>query len=141
MAKATEMGRPVEILLVEDNLGDVRLAKEAFKRTKIKNRLNVVMNGDDALKYLRQQGDFGEASRPDVVLLDLNLPGMTGHQVLTEVKTDDNLEDIPVVILSTSENEQDVYKCYKAKANCYLTKPVALKDFNKLIDLGLAQRF
>ena len=127
-----EQGRPVEILLVEDNPGDVRLTQEAFKEGKVSNNLNVVGDGVEALKFLRREDGYGTAPRPDIVLLDLNLPKMGGREVLEKVKADPELKRIPVVILTTSKAEEDVFKTYSSHANCYITKPV---DFERFIEV------
>lgn len=121
--------RPIEILLVEDNPGDVRLTQEVFKEGKVRNQMNVVWNGEEALSYLRQEGRFMNASRPDLILLDLNLPRKGGREVLAEIKTDPKLRCIPVVILTTSEAEQDIVESYNQHANCYIVKPVNLDQF------------
>ena len=121
--------RPVQILLVEDNPGDVRLTIEALKEAKVINKLTVVKDGMEALSLLRQQGQHAHAARPDLILLDLNLPRKDGREVLAEIKADDNLKRIPVVILTTSQDEQDVLKSYNLYANCYITKPVDLEQF------------
>ena len=120
---------PIEILLVEDNPGDVRLIEEVFKEGKIQNQLNVVCDGVEALDFLYQQGEFSNASQPDIILLDLNLPQKDGREVLKEIKTNENLKHIPVIVLTTSEAEQDIFKAYDYHANCYLTKPVNFEDF------------
>ncbi len=122
-------GRPVEILLVEDNPGDVRLTIEALKEGKVSNNLRTVSDGIDALAYLRKQGKFVDAVRPDLVLLDLNLPKKNGREVLEEIKKDSDLKRLPVVVLTTSNAEQDVMKTYDLHANCYITKPVDLEQF------------
>jgi chemotaxis family two-component system response regulator Rcp1 len=127
------MGRPVEFLLAEDNPGDVRLTKEALRESKISNNLNVVPDGVEAMAFLRREGKYFEAPRPDVILLDLNLPKKDGREVLAEVKADPNLRLIPVVIITSSEAEQDVLKTYELHANCYVTKPVDLEQFIKVI--------
>lgn len=119
----------VEILLVEDSPGDVRLTIEALKEAKVSNRLNVVGDGVEALEYLRQQGQYVNAVRPDVVLLDLNLPRKDGRKVLAEIKEDPDLKVIPVVVLTTSRAEEDVLKAYEHHANCYITKPVDFQQF------------
>lgn len=124
-----ELVTPVEILLVEDNPGDVRLTKEALKEAKVLNRLTVVHDGVEALTLLRRQGKYANAARPHLILLDLNLPKKDGREVLAEIKADDNLKRIPVVILTTSQAEQDVFKSYNLHANCYITKPVDLEQF------------
>ncbi len=121
--------RPVEILLVEDNPGDARLTKEALKDGKVYNRLTVVPDGVEALAYLRREGQYAGAAQPDLILLDLNLPRKDGREVLAEIKADDRLKRIPVVILTSSSAEQDVLKSYGLHANCYVTKPVDLDQF------------
>jgi chemotaxis family two-component system response regulator Rcp1 len=121
--------RPVQILLVEDNPGDVRLTIEALKEAKVLNTLTVVKDGVEALSLLRRQGQHARAARPDLILLDLNLPRKDGREVLAEIKADDKLKHIPVVILTTSQDEQDVLKSYNLYANCYITKPVDLDQF------------
>lgn len=127
------LGRPVEILLVEDNPGDVRLTQEALREANVWNCLQVVDNGVNALAYLRQEGEFCEAKRPDLVLLDLNLPGMDGKKVLAEIKSDDDLKKIPVLILTSSDAEEDINKTYECYANCYLQKPSNLEQFINII--------
>lgn len=127
-----DLSRPIELLLVEDNPGDVRLTKEALKDGKVLNNLSVVSDGVEALAFLRREGEYGEAPRPDMVLLDLNLPRKDGREVLEEVKTDPDLKRIPVVVLTTSKAEQDIMKSYELHANCFITKPV---DFNKFMDV------
>ena len=129
------LDRPVEILLVEDNPGDVRLTQEAFREAKLWNRLQVVDNGMNALAYLRQEGQFSSAKRPDLVLLDLNLPGMDGKKVLTEIKSDNDLKKIPVLILTSSDAEEDINKTYECYANCYLQKPSDLDQFINIIKI------
>ncbi|MDD4954784.1 MAG: response regulator [Candidatus Omnitrophica bacterium] len=123
---------PVEILLVEDNPADVRLMVETLKEEKICNNLNVVVDGEEALMYLRKQGKFSKVKRPDLILLDLNLPKVDGREVLKEIKTDEKLKTIPVVILTVSKAEEDILKTYKLHANCYITKPVDLAQFSKV---------
>ena len=127
------VGNPVEVLLVEDNPGDVRLTVEALKEAKVINNLRVVRDGVDAMSYLRRQGDFTKARRPDLILLDLNLPRKDGREVLAEIKQDPNLKRIPVVILTTSAAEQDIIKTYNLHANCYITKPVELDQFIEIV--------
>lgn len=127
------MGRPVEFLLAEDNPGDVRLTKEALRESKISNNLNVAPDGVEAMAFLRREGKYANAPRPDVILLDLNLPKKDGREVLAEVKADPSLRLIPVVIITSSEAEQDVLKTYELHANCYVTKPVDLEQFIKVI--------
>lgn len=125
-------GNPIEILLVEDNPGDVRLAVEALKEAHVNNRLAVVADGIEALSYLRQEGKFAQSPRPDLILLDLNLPRKDGREVLTDIKGDANLRRIPVVVLTTSRAEEDVLRAYNSHANCYITKPV---DFQQFMDV------
>ncbi len=121
--------KPIEILLVEDNPGDVRLTREALRDGKMKNNLHVAMDGVEALAFLRREGRHTAAPRPDVILLDLNLPKKNGREVLAEVKSDPELMRIPVVVLTTSADEHDVLKAYEYHANCYITKPVDLEKF------------
>jgi CheY-like chemotaxis protein len=123
------VGRPVEILLVEDNEGDVRLAREGLRECKLLNNLHVAEDGVRALAFLRQQGEHAKAPRPDLIMLDLNLPRKDGREVLREIKEDDSLKRIPVVILTTSKAEEDIVKSYSLHANCYVTKPLAIEQF------------
>ena len=127
----TEHGRTkaIDILLVEDNLGDVRLTREALKEGKVLNTLHVVGDGIDALEFLRHKAPYAKAPHPDIILLDLNLPRMDGRELLAEIKSDPNLRRIPVVILTTSKAEEDIIKSYDLHANCYITKPVDLDQF------------
>ncbi len=127
------IGTPIEILMVEDNPGDVRLTIEALKETKVRNNLNVVRDGAEALAFLRRQGRYAQAPRPDLILLDLNVPRIDGRQVLAEIKADADLRRIPVVILTSSQAEEDVLKTYDLQANCYVTKPVDLDQFIKVV--------
>jgi CheY-like chemotaxis protein len=122
-------GRPIEILLVEDNPGDVRLTIEGLKEGKVRNNLHVAKDGVEALAFLRREANYADAVRPDLILLDLNLPRMDGRQVLSEIKADPVLKTIPVVVLTTSGAEQDVLHSYQLQANCYITKPVDLEQF------------
>jgi two-component system, chemotaxis family, response regulator Rcp1 len=122
-------GRPIEILLVEDNPGDVRLTREALREGRVSNRLSVAADGVEALAFLRREGVFAGAVRPDVILLDLNLPRKDGREVLTEIKKDPALKSIPVVILSSSQAEQDIAGAYGLHANCYVAKPMELDSF------------
>jgi two-component system, chemotaxis family, response regulator Rcp1 len=121
--------RPVEILLVEDNPGDERLTREALKEGKVYNNFHWVKDGVEAMEFLRRQGKYASAPRPDIILLDLNLPKMDGREVLQAVKTDADLKRIPVVVLTTSKAEEDVLRTYSLHANCYVTKPVDLEKF------------
>jgi len=126
-------GRAIEILLVEDNPGDVRLTIEGLNEAKVRNNLQVARDGVEALEFLRRQGRFADAVRPDLILLDLNLPRMDGREVLAEVKSDPDLKAIPVVVLTTSSAEQDILHSYQLQANCYITKPVDLEQFIKVV--------
>jgi CheY-like chemotaxis protein len=127
-------GTPVQILLVEDSPGDIRLTQEVLKQGKVHNDLHVVRDGVEALEYLRREGPNGEARRPDLILLDLNLPRMDGRELLAEIKHDENLCNIPVVILTTSKAEQDILSAYELHANCYITKPVDLDQFVGVVE-------
>jgi two-component system, chemotaxis family, response regulator Rcp1 len=127
------MSRPIEILLVEDNEGDARLTLEAFKEGKVMNNLTVVRDGVEALAYLRHEGQYAGATQPDLILLDLNLPRKDGREVLAEIKDDEHLKRIPVVVLTTSGAQEDVAKAYGSHANCYVTKPVDLDQFLRVI--------
>jgi len=127
-----EAVRPIEVLLVEDDEGDVLMTREALDEGKVLNRLNVVGDGVEALDYLRAQAGHEGAVRPDLILLDLNLPRRDGHQVLAEVKADPDLRRIPVVVLTTSEAEEDVLRSYDLHANAYVTKPV---DFDRFVEV------
>lgn len=124
--------RPIELLLVEDSEPDVRLTKEALRDAKVKNRLWVVDDGVEAMAFLRQEGPHAEAPRPDIILLDLNLPRMDGRAVLREIKNDEILRRIPVVVLTTSRSEEDILRAYDLHANCYITKPM---DFNRFMEV------
>jgi len=123
----------VEVLLVEDNPGDVRLTEEALKEGKLKVNLNVVMNGEDAIMFLRKQGRYADVPQPDIILLDLNIPRKSGIEVLEDIKQDARLRYIPVVVLTTSSAEEDILKTYNLHANCYITKPVDFEQFINVI--------
>ena len=123
---------PIEILLVEDNPGDVRLTKEALKEGKVANKINVVMDGMEAMAFLHREGKYANAPKPDLILLDLNLPKKNGREVLSEIKMDSRLKCIPVVVLTSSQAEKDIVMTYNLHANCYITKPV---DFGQFIDV------
>jgi CheY-like chemotaxis protein len=129
MADREKVAPPVEILLVEDNPGDVRLTKEALKEGKVYNNLHWAKDGVEALEFLKREGKHAKAPRPDIILLDLNLPKKDGREVLAVIKKDGVLKHIPVVVLTTSEAEEDVLKSYELHANCYVTKPVDLEKF------------
>ena len=124
---------PIEVLLVEDNIGDVRLTQEALRDAKVRNNLHVVPDGVEAMAFLRRESRYAGVPRPDLVLLDLNLPKKGGLEVLDEIKTDDDLRHIPVVILTTSQAEQDIVQSYRRRANAYVTKPVDLAQFLKVV--------
>ena len=124
--------RQIEVLLVEDDPGDVMMTREAFQDYKLHNELHVVSDGAEAMAFLRQEGEYAGRPRPDLVLLDLNLPRMDGRQVLEAIKSDPELASIPVVVLTTSENEDDVLRSYSLHANAYVTKPV---DFQRFIEV------
>jgi chemotaxis family two-component system response regulator Rcp1 len=123
----------VKILLVEDNLGDIRLTQEALFDGKLKNKLSVTKDGVEALAFLRQEGKYSNEPHPDLILLDLNLPKKSGHEVLKEIKNDPKLRLIPVVVLTTSEAEKDILKAYDLQANCYINKPVELERFLEVV--------
>jgi CheY-like chemotaxis protein len=127
------VSRPVEVLLVEDNPGDVRLTREALREGKIRNNLHVARDGVEALAFLRRQGEHAGAPRPDLILLDLNLPRKDGREVLTEIKDDATLRQIPVVVLTSSQAEEDIIRAYDLHANCYISKPVDLDQFINVV--------
>jgi CheY-like chemotaxis protein len=125
--------RPAEILLVEDNPGDARLTQEALRESNLQYRIHHVRDGVEALAYLRREGEFGAASIPDLILLDLNMPRKDGREVLAEIKQDRLLSLIPVIVLTTSEAEADIVKSYELHANCYIAKPVDLDHFTRIV--------
>ena len=127
-----ERTTPVEILLVEDNPGDVRLTQEALKESKVINNLSVAEDGVEALAFLKREGKYADSPRPDLLLLDLNLPKKDGRELLEEIKADENLKRIPVVVLTTSKAEEDIIRMYDQHANCYITKPI---DFDQFINV------
>ena len=129
----TQIATPIEILLVEDSAGDVRLTKEALRDAKVRNNLHVASDGMEATSFLWRQGKHANAPRPDLILLDLNLPKKSGREVLEEIKVHPSLKSIPVVILTTSAAEEDILRSYQLHANCYITKPVDLDQFLKVI--------
>jgi len=129
----TEMAKSIEILLVEDSKGDVGLIEEVFEDAKIRNNLRVVEDGEEAILFLRGEGQFSGVPRPDIILLDLNLPKKDGREVLEEIKRDDSLKNIPVVVLTTSKAEEDILKSYNLHANAYVTKPVDFDQFIKVV--------
>ncbi len=127
--------RPIEILLVEDSPSDANLTIKGFLNARIANNLHWVEDGESAMNYLLSQGEFADALRPDLILLDLNLPGMDGREVLTEIKSDPNLKSIPVVVITTSNDEQDILRSYNLSANCYVTKPIDIYQFIQVLQL------
>jgi chemotaxis family two-component system response regulator Rcp1 len=125
---------PIDVLLVEDSPGDVRLTREAFKDAKVHINLHVALDGTEAMAFLRNEGEHANVPRPDLILLDLNLPKKDGREVLKEIKESPTLKSIPVVILTTSESEADILRSYQLHANCYITKPVGLDGFLKVVN-------
>lgn len=132
MDPLAEQGVPIEVLLVEDDPGDVLMTREAFEEHKVRNNLSVVSDGADALAFVRREGEFSDAPRPDLILLDLNLPKRDGREVLSEIKNDPDLREIPIVVLTTSSAEADILSSYRLHANAYVTKPV---DFERFISV------
>jgi len=128
-----KFGKPADILLIEDNPGDVRLAREALKGSKVNNQIYVVEDGVEALAYLRKKGKYRKAVRPDLILLDLNLPKKDGKEVLAEIKEDPDLKRIPVIVLTISSDEADILKTYNLHANCYITKPIDINRFHEVV--------
>ncbi|HIE30944.1 MAG TPA: response regulator [Methanosarcinales archaeon] len=127
------IGKPIEILLVEDNPGDVRLTLEALNDGKMKNNMHVAKDGVEALQFLQRVGKYADAPCIDLILLDLNLPKKDGREVLAEIKADEDLKHIPVIVLTTSMAEQDIFRAYDLHANCYVTKPINLDQFIKVV--------
>lgn len=126
-------GHAIEILLVEDNLGDARLTQEAMREARVSNRMSHVRDGVEAMAFLRREGAYAGAPRPDLILLDLNLPRKDGREVLDEIKHDERLRRIPVVVLTVSQADEDILRAYNLNANCYITKPVDLEQFIKVV--------
>jgi CheY-like chemotaxis protein len=126
-------GRPIEILLVEDSPSDTDLTVEALRDCKVRNHVSVVEDGVQAMQFLRRQGPYGQAPRPDLIMLDLNLPRKDGREVLAEIKADERLKTIPIVVLTTSRAEQDILRAYQLNANCYITKPVDFNQFHEVV--------
>lgn len=126
--------KQIDLLLVDDDAGDVALMKEGLQDGKICLQLHVVEDGEKAVKYLRKEPPYTDAVRPDIILLDLNMPRKDGRETLREIKLDENLRSIPIVILSTSDAEADIMKCYEYGANCYVTKPVGFVEFSKIVN-------
>ena len=125
--------RPIQILLVEDNPADARLTQEAIEDTDFRHQLHLAEDGEEAMEFLYQEGEFADAPRPDLILLDLNLPGMDGREVLAEIKSDENLKSIPVIVLTTSTAQQDLLYSYGLRANSYVNKPIDRDRFNDMI--------
>jgi CheY-like chemotaxis protein len=125
--------KPIHILLVEDNEGDILLTLDAFEESKVNTNISVVRNGKEALDFLFKRGDFSEAKRPGLILLDINIPIYNGHEVLRQIKTDDNLKKIPVIILTTSSNEKDINLAYLNHSNSYVKKPIDMEEFLQVI--------
>lgn len=124
---------PINILLIEDNEGDILLTVEALKEGKIANKINVTRDGREAMDFLQKKNKYHHAPRPDLILLDINLPKLNGHELLNKIKHDEELKAIPVIMLSTSSAEEEVLKCYKSHASCYITKPIDIDDFVQVI--------
>lgn len=133
MTVATKLTRPVEVLLVDDSLDDIELMKEALKDARIALNLRETYDGVEAMAYLRGEGEYRDAPRPDLVLLDLNMPRKDGREVLSEIKNDPDLKDIPVVILTTSRADEDILATYKLHANCYIAKPLDFNEFMRVV--------
>jgi two-component system, chemotaxis family, response regulator Rcp1 len=133
MMQESKNWQPIEILLVEDNPGDAELTREALNSAKVANRLSVVDDGADAVDFLLRKGKFAAAPRPDIILLDLNLPKKDGREVLSEIKANKDLAEIPVVVLTTSEAEEDILRAYQLHANCYISKPIDFSSFMRVI--------
>jgi CheY-like chemotaxis protein len=130
--------KPIEILLVEDNPGDARLTREALAHSKVRNHLHCARDGEEAMRFLRREGPHGAAPMPDLVLLDLNLPRRDGREVLEDIKQDPRLKHIPVVVLTSSQAEEDILRSYRLHANCFITKPVDLEQLTKVVQ-GIEQ--
>jgi len=130
--------KPIEILLVEDNPGDARLTREALALSKVHNHLHHARDGEEAMAFLRREGGFEDAPEPDLILLDLNLPRRSGREVLEDVKMDERLKHIPVVVLTSSQAEEDIMRSYQLHANCFITKPVDLEQLNRVVQ-GIEQ--
>jgi chemotaxis family two-component system response regulator Rcp1 len=128
-----QKSRPVQVLLVEDNPGDVRLTREAFKDGRVLVNITVAPDGVEAMEILHHRGPYKDSPRPDLILLDLNLPKKNGREVLLEIKADEDLRRIPVIVMTTSRAEQDIHRAYNLNANCYITKPVELEEFLNVV--------
>ena len=128
------MSSQLEVLLIEDDPEDVDLTQEALERSKVMVQLNVVNDGEEALAYLRRQGQYQERSHPDLIWLDLNLPGMSGQEILREIRSDDSIKHIPIVVLTTSDADEDILKSYQLGANCYVQKPIGIREFQQMLN-------
>ena len=135
MTQESKNWQPIEILLVEDNPGDAELTREALNSATVSNRLSVVDDGAEAVDFLLRRGKFADAPRPDIILLDLNLPKKDGREVLSEIKANKDLSEIPVVVLTTSQAEEDILRAYQLHANCYITKPVDFSNFLRVVSM------
>lgn len=133
------MPKPLEILLIEDSLSDANLTIERLSRAQVATAIHWVEDGESGIEFLKRRGEFRDAPRPDLILLDLNLPGLDGHEVLADVKTDPTLQRIPIVVLTTSDDETDVVQSYDLMANCYITKPISIQKFLDIV--GLIETF
>ena len=133
MTTGTELGRPIEILLVEDNPGDVELTREGLADGRIRNTLHVTSDGEEAMAFLRREGQYTTMPLPDLILLDLNLPRKDGREVLAAIKADEGLKHIPVIVLTSSQAEEDILRSYRTHANCYISKPLRFGEFVKVV--------
>lgn len=133
MNEPVQATRPVRILLVDDDKGDILLTTKALQSNQLLNHIDVVNSGEEALQFLRQQGQFADAKRPDLVLMDINMPGMTGIETLAEIKKEDAIKNIPVVMLTTSRSDTDILMSYELQASCFVTKPVDLQELTKVV--------
>lgn len=131
--KNEEKVKPIDILLAEDSPGDVRLTQEALREGRVLNKLHIVGDGEEAMAFLRREGNFANAPRPDIILLDLNMPKKDGRETLAEIKADESLKYIPVVIMTVSKSEEDIFRSYYNHANCYITKPIDIDEFFKVV--------
>ena len=127
------MSSQLEVLLIEDDPEDVDLTQEALERSKVMVKLNVVNDGEEALAYLRREGQYQELPHPDLIWLDLNLPGMSGQEILREIRSDDSIKHIPIVVLTTSDADEDILKSYQLGANCYVQKPIGIREFQQML--------
>ncbi len=128
-----ETGKQIDILLIEDNIGDITLTKKTLSKSKIMNNLTVIQDGDEAIEYLSKKGKYSEATTPDVILLDLNLPKKSGQEILNEIKSNELTRHIPVVVLTTSKKEEDILRSYNLHANCFVSKPIDLNQFQEVV--------